>query len=290
MDLIVALLGLIVGFIINLLADSLPGGQSLGWPRCQACTAPRPFGALLGLGALITRTWRCLYCDTPRYRRVLLVEVFSVLGAIWLYRFEIPPPLFWPGLIAGTIFILIVVIDVEHKLILHAVSGSAVLMLGMLGIFDPSKGPAKTIIGGLVGFGLIFGLFLLGGIIAKWIANRRDQPFDEVVFGFGDVTLAGVVGLAVGWPGVLIALFIGVLAAGGYALIYILYMFALRRYRAFLAIPYGPFLVLGAWIIYFGGRNAIDNIFPNGPLLYLGSLILFFGGRFLVEFRAEKNR
>jgi prepilin signal peptidase PulO-like enzyme (type II secretory pathway) len=60
-----------------------------------------------------------------------------------------------------------------------------------------------------------------------------------------------VVGLAVGWPGVLVALLLGIFAAGGFSLGYLVWMAARRRYSAFTPLPYGPFLILGALAVYF---------------------------------------
>jgi len=96
---------------------------------------------------------------------------------------------------------------------------------------------------------------LLGFVFSRWISRRRGEAVEEIAFGFGDVTLAVVIGLAVGWPGVLVALVLGILAAGIFSLGAILVMLIRRRYRAFLAIPYGPFLVFGALLVYLGGRD-----------------------------------
>jgi len=78
-----------------------------------------------------------------------------------------------------------------------------------------------------------------------------------VAFGFGDVTLAGVIGLAVGFPGIVVALTLGVLAGGVFSLGYLLFMIARGRYVAFTPIPYIPFLVLGALVVFIGARSGL---------------------------------
>jgi len=140
---------------------------------------------------------------------------------------------------------------------LHVVSGPAALLIGLIGSLDPTRGPVKTLLGGLAGFGIVFIFYLLGGLMGKLIARLRRQPLDEVAFGFGDVTLSGVIGLAVGWPGILIALVLGILAAGLYSSIYLLVMLLRHSYTAFQPIPYGPFLVLGAVLVYFGRHEML---------------------------------
>jgi leader peptidase (prepilin peptidase)/N-methyltransferase len=74
----------------------------------------------------------------------------------------------------------------------------------------------------------------------------------EVALGFGDVNLAGVMGLLLGWPGIVLGLVLAIFLGGFVSLIYIVIMLITRRYKTFAAIPYGPFLVLGGVIlIYF---------------------------------------
>ncbi|HEY43617.1 MAG TPA: prepilin peptidase [Anaerolineae bacterium] len=276
MEILVSLLGLGVGGLVNVLADSLPRSRRPERPHCPSCTAPRPLSAWLGLVALFTKGWRCLYCDTPRNWRTPLIEIVMMAGALWLYIGDPFPTNFWPAFIIFSIFLLITVIDIEHRLILHVVTGPSALLIGLFGVLDPERGFQKTLVGGVVGFGVVLGLYLLGGVFARLVARLRGQILDEVAFGFGDVTLAGVLGLSVGYPGILIALFLGILAAGEYSLVHILFMFSRRKYKAFVPFPYGPFLVLGASIVYFGRGSLEDTIFPFGPLWFLGLLIVFF--------------
>ena len=151
------------------------------------------------------------------------------------------------------IFLLVMVIDFEHRLILHVVTVPAALAMALMGSLDPSRGPMKTLVGGAVGFVAVFGLYLLGGLFARMMSRVQRQPLDEAAFGFGDVTLAGVIGLGVGYPGVLLALVLGILAGGIFSLGFLVAMIARGRYVAFMPIPYSPFLVLGALVVYVGG-------------------------------------
>jgi leader peptidase (prepilin peptidase)/N-methyltransferase len=283
MEALVVLLGLVVGGLVNILADSLPRRRQPTLPYCLACTAPRPFSAWFGLGALLGRAWRCPYCDTQRGWRAPVVEVATGLGTLWLYLRDPNPRSFWSGMIIASLFLLIFIIDLEHRLILHIVSVPSAVIVGVIGILDPAQGWLKTVLGGVAGYGLVLVLYFLGGVFGALIAKRRGSPLEEVAFGFGDVMLAGVIGFAVGWPGVVVALFLGILAAGEYSLAYILSMLVRRRYQALQPIPYGPFLICGAAIVYFGRGAAIEGLFPYGPLIYFGVLILFFGGQAVYE-------
>lgn len=179
----------------------------------------------------------------------------AAAGTPALYLSGLGPSGFGPALLICTILLLITVIDIEHRLILHWVSLPAILIVALLGIVDPARGAMKILLGGAAGFGIVLGLFLLGELFSRWVARRRGEPLSETAFGFGDVTLSTLIGVAVGWPGVLLALMIGILAAGIFSLGYVLWMLLRGRYQPYLPIPYGPFLILGALLVYLGGRK-----------------------------------
>ncbi|MGD8813179.1 MAG: A24 family peptidase [Anaerolineales bacterium] len=263
MQILVGLLGLIIGGVVNALADSLPQLRRPRLPRCVHCGTPRPLRAWLGLLAWLLRAWRCPECERPRGYRAVIVELVAIAGAVLLYERDPSALIFWIGLLVGFVFLLITVIDIEHRLILEVVSLPSMVIFGIIGILEPGLGWWKTLLGGLAGFGCVLGLFFIGGIFARWIARRRGQELDEVAFGFGDVMLATVIGLIVGWPGVLVALFLGVFAAGAFSLIFILIAMLRREYTPFKAIPYGPFLILGAAFIYYGGAEWLRTIYGN---------------------------
>jgi leader peptidase (prepilin peptidase)/N-methyltransferase len=121
------------------------------------------------------------------------------------------------------------------------------LLIGILRV-----GLVRSLIGGAVGFGIMWLIYLLGVLIIKLVNRRRGPTVNDVAFGFGDVNLSGVLGLMLGWPLILVGLVVAVLLGGLVSLIYILVMLVTRKYHAFAALPYGPFLVIGAAIlIYF---------------------------------------
>jgi leader peptidase (prepilin peptidase)/N-methyltransferase len=208
-----------------------------------------------GLSAYLTGKQECEYCATPIGYRAPIVEVAAILWPLVLYSIDPSPLFFWPTFLLSMYFLLIMVIDYEHRLILFVVTIPGAVVLAVVGLLDPSRGPEKTLLGGLVGFLAVFGLYLLGGLFARLVWRLRNQPIEEVAFGFGDVVLAGVIGLAVGYSGIILALVLGVLAGGIFSLGYLLVMVLRRRYQAFVPIPYSPFLILGGMFVYIGART-----------------------------------
>jgi leader peptidase (prepilin peptidase)/N-methyltransferase len=256
----IAILGWSFGVVINWLADSLPFFRKPAVPRCPACTAPYSPISWFAVPAVIAQAWRCEYCSTRRQTRTLLVEILAIAGSIGIYLWSTSPANFWSGFLVSAVFLLIIVIDMEHRLILHIVTFPAAVLFIVLGLLNPQMSLGRILLGGAVGFGLVLLLYLLGGIFARTIAGGQDHADDEVALGFGDVTLATIIGLAIGFPGVIEALLRGILAAGLFSIAYLIFMKVRRRYSAFTPIPYGPFLILGAWWVYFWGWAWLERI------------------------------
>jgi len=142
---------------------------------------------------------------------------------------------------------VVLVIDLEHRLILHPVSiVGAVLGLG-IGIF--LHGITFTLLGGAAGFGVMLVFYFLGEWFVKRMSKTRGLSTDEVALGFGDVNLSGILGLLLGWQHIFASLFFAILAGGLVSLVIILGMLVAKKYKAFTAIPYAPFLIMSA--IYF---------------------------------------
>lgn len=251
------------GILVNALADSLPLARRVHRPLCPACGGPRPLHAWSGILGMVTGVHACEYCGRKRGWRPAVVEFVSLLAGYWLWQRALTPLSIAIGGLVLALYLLIVVIDIEHRLIPFIVVLPACAVIGLINSLDPARGLLKTLLGGVVGAGLFYLLYLLGGALAAWVGRRRKQPIEEVAFGFGDVMLAGLIGLTVGWPGVIVALFIGILAAGVFSLGVLVVMLARRRYVAFMPIPYGPFLVLGALLVYFGGRTAFERLLAS---------------------------
>jgi len=257
MILVIALLGWGLGILVNLLSDCLPRDRKLRRIHCTSCTAPRPLRAWSGIVAWLTNRRRCQYCGVKMTIRAPVVELVMAIGAALIALCDASISIVLPRLFVLFVFALITVIDIEHRLILHIVSGPAALAIGLMRSLDTNQGLTKTLLGGLAGFGAFLLLYFLGQLFASGMSKLRGSKIEEVAFGFGDVTLAGLIGLTVGWTGVIVALVLGILIAGIFSLLFIIVRLFRRRYTPFMPIPYGPFLILGAMLVYYGIFQAI---------------------------------
>ncbi len=236
--------GWLLGVLVNYLADVLPLRRKLTRPFCIHCdTTQSWFNYLI---------WprRCPTCHLSRNFRVWLVEIFFIVASVYI-SYSPPGKIgYWWGMLVLALFGLVVLTDLEYRIIMQPVSiaGAGLgLIVGFLRV-----GIVKTVEGGVVGFGIMWLIYQLGVLLIKLINRLRKQPVNDVALGYGDVYLSGVLGLMLGWPLILYGLVVAVLIGGVVSLIYLLVMLVTRKYQAFAALPYGPFLVLGAvFFIYF---------------------------------------
>jgi leader peptidase (prepilin peptidase)/N-methyltransferase len=230
------------GLLVDYLADILPAQRGLAAPACPVCQAPRP--------ALRYMPWprACLGCGRKPALRNWLAPAWLAAAGVWLWLHPPAGLSLALGLLTLVYFTLVVVIDIEHRHVLHITSLAGVL-LG-LAVGWERQGLAATVLGGLAALLIMLAIYFLGGLFGRFLGRLRGRAIGEVPFGFGDVLLATVIGLMTGWPEVLRSLFIAILAAGAFSLVYLTVMLAQRRYRLGTAIPYAPFLIIGAISVF----------------------------------------
>jgi leader peptidase (prepilin peptidase)/N-methyltransferase len=236
------LVGWLSGWLVNYLADVLPVTRSFSHPACPHCQTPYPWGHYLLFH-------NCSTCGTPRKWRPLVIQAVLTVVAVLLWVYPRPG---FPFAIAFILFIflsLVFVIDLEHRLILHPVSLVGALLALGTGIY--LHGIVATLIGGAVGFGIMLAFYFVGELYVRYMSKKRGISTDEVALGFGDVNLSGILGLLLGWPLISAGLLFAVLAGGLISLFIILGMLIAKKYKAFTAIPYAPFLILSAlYLLY----------------------------------------
>ena len=166
------------------------------------------------------------------WRRALLTVGMAAAFALGWWRFEDD----WGQLVVAwgyTAWLLVVlVIDLEHRRVLNLMLPSAAivaLLAPLLTLANVATLPTftSTLLGGLAGFLAFLVIYIVG----------RGR-----MMGAGDVKLAGVIGLMVGYPLVWGALTTGIIL-GGIAAVFILVS---QRASAKSYMAYGPYLALGA--------------------------------------------
>jgi leader peptidase (prepilin peptidase)/N-methyltransferase len=242
-----ALLGLVIGSFLNVVIWRVPRGESVVRPpsACPACGKPiRPRDNVPVLGWLILRG-RCRDCGAPISRRYPLVELATgVLFAVMALRFGAAGAL--PAYLYLTaVGMALALIDIDVHRLPDALTlpsyPVAVVLLGLASIHEPHA-LLRAALGGVAMFGAYFALAF------AYPAGM----------GFGDVKLSGVLGLFTGWLGWDVwtaGLLLGFFGGGlfGIALI------ALGKGGRKTKVPYGPFMLMGAFIAVLGGSQLVDG-------------------------------
>jgi leader peptidase (prepilin peptidase)/N-methyltransferase len=233
-------LGAIFGSFVNVVAYRLPRHESLVAPasHCPSCGTPvKPYDNIPIISFLLLRG-HCRSCAatiSPRYPLVEGLTAVLCAGAVLAHSSAIAI-----SLSIGLILIVVpaALIDLEHRIIpntLTALGAVAALALGLA--LDPSGEPQRLIAAACAGgFLLVAALAYPGGM------------------GMGDVKLAAVMGLFLGRavaPAILIALLAGVLVGG-----LIIARKGAQEGRK-TAVPFGPFLALGALVATFAGEDIV---------------------------------
>jgi leader peptidase (prepilin peptidase)/N-methyltransferase len=234
--------GLLGALLVNYLADVLPAHRKIVPAYCHDCNSQKSLRYLLPF----VPCQECGARATGRHQAVLILG--PVLAGL-LYYFPIESLGNFGAILWLVYFGLVVVIDLEHRLILHPVSLVGALIGFIFGSL--SHGVVATIIGGAAGFGIMLIFYFLGELFVRYLSKSRGQEIDEVALGFGDVNLAGVIGLLLGWPVILLGIFFAIILGGIISGLFLLVQSIRKKYEAFQALPYGPFLVISVVIVYY---------------------------------------
>jgi leader peptidase (prepilin peptidase)/N-methyltransferase len=250
---IFVLLGLLVGSFLNVVIDRLPAGQSLAYPpsHCPACKKRLAAKDLLPILSYALLKGRCRYCGERISLRLPMVEASTAIafGLLFAY-FKLSPGLA-VAMFYFCLLLVIAVIDLERQLIMNWLVYPAAIIAFIISIVGTEQGFSQGMVhvwGHLVvprisqaGIGLAIGLVLFL-LIAVWSRGGM---------GLGDVKMAALMGIMIGYPSVLVAIFLAIVAGGLTAI----GLLATRKKGRKQAIPFGPFLALGAMLALLWGNT-----------------------------------
>ncbi|HKW08536.1 MAG TPA: prepilin peptidase [Candidatus Dormibacteraeota bacterium] len=174
-----------------------------------------------------------------------------VLSAIvfGIYGYEITS---FPVLVVRSIFVLVLVqvifFDFEYHLILDRVIFPSMILALALAVLGKPWWPGGTLSGnGLVLERPVADALIVGigtGLLFLLLAFLGAAIFKAEALGFGDVKLVLFMGLLLGWPYTVTALFYGVVLASVGAITFIVVHRSLKG-----TIAYGPYLAAGALLV-----------------------------------------
>lgn len=261
-----AIFGLAVGSFLNSVIFRLEENDSAmrGRSRCRLCREKIPWYYLAPVASFVYLRGRCHACRGRISFQYPLVEIATAL----IFAAFVSPigPInqtgqagpfgpagqigFW--FVLASVFLVLFVYDFKHQILPDAVLLPALGFVFLSDIFWGSSGGVCSafclpgIFSALEAAGVAGGFFLLIFLISRgrWI-------------GGGDVKLGALMGLILGWPLVLVALFSAFVAGGIIGVMLI----GLGRKKMDSAISFGPFLIGGTLIALFWGQMLLKIFF-----------------------------
>lgn len=249
---IAALLGLVIGSFLNVVIYRVPLRQSIVSPpsACPGCGHPIRWYDNVPLVSWLVLRGKCRDCGAAISARYPLVELATALF------FALVASLFLPTILdsatAGTL--VAAVLALVAYLYLAAIS----VALSLIDL-DTHRLPNVIVLPAyLVGAVLLAASAVLSGDLSALLRAAIGGAVLGVAYllmavvapggmGFGDVKLAGVLGIFLGWIG-WGALVVGSIAAFLLGGIFGIILIVAKRGGRKTAIPFGPWMLLGAWI------------------------------------------
>jgi len=243
--------GLVIGSFLNCVIYRLEEGKSFlkGRSFCPKCKHILGWQDLIPVLSFIFLKGKCRYCNKKVSWQYPLVEFATgILFLLVCLNFGIwnLEPFYY--LLISSLLIIIFVFDLKHYIIPDGVVYTAIvasfaynLVYSLFAIHNP-----QFFLQSLLAAFLAAGFFLLIVLVSKgqWM-------------GVGDIKLAFLMGLFLGWPNILIALFsaffIGAVVGIG--------LIILKKKGLKSEVPFGPFLAIGTFLALFSGGGILTWYF-----------------------------
>jgi len=244
-----AVLGLLIGSFVNVVAHRVPAGVSVIAPpsACPRCGHEiRRRDNIPVVGWFLVRG-RCRDCGEPVSVRYPLVEAITsvlfaataaVLGPVWVL------PAYW-WFVAVTVTLALTDLDVKripNRILYPGTVVAAVLLVGGAAL-DGTWGSLRRSAAGAAGY---FAVLLLIALVARG------------GFGFGDVKLAFLLGGFAAyrsWEALVVAVLGGFIIGGVVGVVLLLAQRVGRKET----IPFGPAMITGAYLAIAFGAEIADR-------------------------------
>lgn len=242
------IVGLLVGSFLNVVIWRVPRGESVVSPpsACPGCASEIKWFDNIPVISWLLLRGKCRNCRSRISARYPLVELltavvfllitlrFAAQGSVNV--FELAAFLYISAIGVALAFIDLDTHKLPNKIVLPAYVGLPVLLVGanLIEGWDTALA-IRTLAGGAILYVFYFVLCIVGGM------------------GFGDVKLAGVLGLSLGWLGweyVVLGGFLPFLVGGVFSVALLVLKLATRKS----GIPFGPWMIIGWFIAVFASE------------------------------------
>ncbi|MBF0426939.1 MAG: prepilin peptidase [Magnetococcales bacterium] len=253
LELVLFILGAVVGSFLNVCIFRLPLQQSIVFPssHCMDCGSPVRWYDNVPVLAWIWLRGRCRFCRASISVQYPIVEALAgVIAVVVCSRFGLTRESL-ALIVLGYALVVLTVIDLYHYILPDIITKPGIVLgllfavmplLGVTPFAPPFATWQNSIIGAFFGY---WGLWLFA-----WIFERATG---KVGMGLGDVKFLSMVGAWFGWQALPFTLFGGAFLG---AIVGVLLIFLTKRDRS-KPIPFGPYLAVAVFVYLFYGDALI---------------------------------
>ena len=237
--LVLFFLGISIGSFINALVYRLEEKLPIvrGRSMCIECKRILAWHDLIPLVSYFQLRGKCRYCKARISWQYLVVELVTGIAfilPITNYELRITNYEYFVFVVFGVILMIIFAYDLRYMLIPDRISLSAIVIVFLLQIPNSKFQIPNLFLAALIGFTFFFLQFILSK--GTWI-------------GGGDLRLGFLMGLMLGFPNIVIAIFLSYIIGSVVALPLVL----AGRKRLKSPVPFGVFLTISTIIVYLWG-------------------------------------
>jgi leader peptidase (prepilin peptidase)/N-methyltransferase len=239
------LFGAVIGSFLNVCIYRLPDHESVVFPasHCRICSRVLSWYENVPLLSYLFQRGRCRTCGatfSSRYFWVELLTAFLAIAVVAHFGLTITSVGYFLFVAA---LVTITFIDLDHQIIPDVISLPGVVVGLVFSFFAPHLGFWNSLSGALIGGGVL----LTVALGYKAFTGREGM-------GGGDIKLLAMIGAFLGWRSVPFTLFVASCVGSVIGVI----LMARRNEDSQLALPFGPFLALGALTYLFFGERIIS--------------------------------
>jgi leader peptidase (prepilin peptidase)/N-methyltransferase len=236
--------GAVIGSFLNVCICRLPHNESVVFPpsRCPQCGFKIPFYDNVPIISWLLLRGKCRSCRAPISPQYPLVELINALLTLFLFLKFGPSFPFLVLFLFCSAMVVITFIDLEHQIIPDVITLPGIVAGFLFSFFIPQLGWQNSLLGIVAGGGS-----LLVVAYGYELLTRKEG------MGGGDIKLLAMMGAFFGWKAVFFIIFVSSLIGSVIGIT----VMVIQKKDSKLAIPFGPFLALGAILYIFFGRQVI---------------------------------
>ncbi|MGD9105358.1 MAG: A24 family peptidase [Desulfobacterales bacterium] len=242
---IIFIFGICIGSFLNVCIYRLPTSKSIVEPLhsiCPSCNSHIRFYDNIPVLSYLWLKGRCRRCNAPisfRYPTVELMSACMAMGLFFKFGLSLESLVYFVFISS---LLVITFIDLDHQIIPDIITLPGIPMGLVASFVLPTITFKASVLGLVLGGGSLWFVAWAYNLIA-----RRDG------MGGGDIKLLAMIGTIIGWKGVIFTIFASSVIGSCIGIT----MMLIKNKDMKFAIPFGPFLSIGAAAYVFFGSQII---------------------------------